>query len=579
MKNLFKSLMLVAVAAMAFTACTTEQIEINAVAKKTIIKMSALLNDDTRSGFLTPEEGSVVYKSEWHEGDQIIVAETGNLNNNTTVAIATNGDFTAVLDGELGFIDVYSPASAWTLNETAEATLPTEQTPLANSVDPKAHILKRSAAPVSGGSVKLSHEFAYGKISVATPEGFVIDRVEVLFEGSFNGTAREQELTLYANNVENNEFWFATQYMTVETFTVTAYDADDKAYTKTVNVSESSNTLVFDYNKVKSFGVANLTEVTDEPEVPVFTYASVYRSYSANDKQLQFTNDDYNLIIDLGGDSVYKDNTIILGTYKSGEWPGIDKGYSAFNSKDLESIEMEVSASNGLYDIVFRNISGLAGDIPEIRYKGEIEGLNNPDSRTKLDTPSVSGIVSGNSATVSWQEITGAANYTVTLNGTETKTVETAYITYQGLEWETTYTVSVVANPADTAVNTASDAGTATFTTEADPNAGGNEDGGNTSGENFEDWTFSASLDMGSLLLTLTDGTHTVTMTLNQLAGGTFYLNGDGVLNAINIKVNGVAAESASGTMEMSSSSNYYIVLDCYINGAHYTGLSSNPVV
>ena len=84
---------------------------------------------------------------------------------------------------------------------------------------------------------------------------------------------------------------------------------------------------------------------------------------------------------------------------------------------------------------------------------------------------------------------------------------------------------------------------------------------------------------MSSLLVTLTDGTHTVTMTLNQLAGGTFYLNGDGVLNASNVTVNGVAAESASGTMEMSSASSYYIVLDCYINGVHYTGTSNNPVV
>ena len=215
-------------------------------------------------------------------------------------------------------------------------------------------------------------------------------------------------------------------------------------------------------------------------------------------------------------------------------------------------------------------------------YTGKVGDENNdggstPAEPTKLATPSVAGIVAGNAATISWQEIAGAKDYTVTLNGTNVKTVETTYITYQNLDYETTYTVSVVANPADTALNIASDPGTATFTTEANTE-GGNEGGGNTSGENFEDWTFSASLDMGSLLVTLTDGTHTVTMTLNQLAGGTFYLNGDGVLNANNITVNGVAAESASGTMEMSSSSNYHVVLDCYINGAHYTGRSSNPV-
>ena len=217
------------------------------------------------------------------------------------------------------------------------------------------------------------------------------------------------------------------------------------------------------------------------------------------------------------------------------------------------------------------------GTSREFSFAGKIGQQNAGGEVTKLATPSVSGLVSGNAATVSWQEIAGAANYTVTLNGGNAKTVETAYITYQNLEYDTTYTVSVVANPADAAVNSASDPGTATFTTEANP--GGGNEGGNTGSESFEGWVFDATLNTSSLLVTLTDGTHTVTMTLSELAGATFYLNGDGALNAYNITVNGVAAESASGTMEMSSASSYYIVLDCYINGVHYTGTSNNPVV
>ncbi len=227
------------------------------------------------------------------------------------------------------------------------------------------------------------------------------------------------------------------------------------------------------------------------------------------------------------------------------------------------------------------DLNFTSGSSRQFSFAGKIGGSSSEGGSTeptKLATPSVSGIVSGNAATISWQEIAGAKDYTVTLNGTDTKTVETAYITYQNLDWETTYTVSVVANPADTAVNTASDAGTATFTTEADPNEGGNE-GGNEGSTSYENWVFDASLDMGSLLVTLTDGSHTVTMTLSELAGGTFYLNDTGALNAYNITVNGVPAESASGTMEMSSTSNYYIVLDCYINGVRYTGTSNNPVV
>ena len=246
-------------------------------------------------------------------------------------------------------------------------------------------------------------------------------------------------------------------------------------------------------------------------------------------------------------------------------------------SYDAISGAMNLS-SDGAGTISFTmTLNFTNGTSREFSVAGKIGQQNAGGEVTKLATPSVSGLVSGNAATVSWQEIAGAKNYTVTLNGGNAKTVETAYITYQDLDWETTYSVSVVANPADTAVNTASDPGTATFTTEA--NTGGGEGGGNTSGESFENWVFDATLNMGSRLVTLTDGSHTVTMTLSEIAGATFHLNGDGALNAYNITVNGVAAESASGTMEMSSSSNYYIVLDCYINGVHYTGTSNNPVV
>ena len=278
--------------------------------------------------------------------------------------------------------------------------------------------------------------------------------------------------------------------------------------------------------------------------------------------------------------NIYSDDSFIWTTrdycYYAGDFS--TSGIKV-NGMDYEAISgtMSLSSDNAGTIEFTMTLNFTNGTSRQFSFAGKIGQENGGGEVTKLATPSVAGIVAGNSATVSWQEIAGAKNYTVTLNGGNAKTVETAYITYQDLEYETTYTVSVVANPADTAVNSASDPGTATFTTEANP--GGGEGGGNTGGESFENWVFDATLDMGSLLVTLTDGTHTVTMTLSQLAGATFYLNGDGALNAYNITVNGVAAESASGTMEMSSASSYYIVLDCYINGVHYTGTSNNPVV
>ena len=327
-------------------------------------------------------------------------------------------------------------------------------------------------------------------------------------------------------------------------------------------------------------------EVVDDNAPVAFTYMSkgTYNSYWCYQYELKNAKGDSMILYinDTQGNesNIYSDDSFIWTTRDYCYYAGDFSTYGiTINGMSYEAISgAMVLTSDGAGTIEFTmTLNFTNGTSREFSFAGKIGQENAGGEVTKLATPSVAGIVAGNSATVSWQEIAGAANYTVTLNGTDVKTVNTAYITYQNLEWETTYSVSVVANPADTAVNTASDPGAATFTTEANP--GGGSEGGNTDSESFENWVFDATLDMGALLVTLTDGSHTVTMTLNQLYGGTFYLNGDGVLNAYNITVNGVAAESASGTMEMSSSSNYYIVLDCYINGVHYTGTSNNPVV
>ena len=225
-----------------------------------------------------------------------------------------------------------------------------------------------------------------------------------------------------------------------------------------------------------------------------------------------------------------------------------------------------------------------SGDELVVVYNGTVGGNggngggDTPAEPTKLATPSVSGVVSGNAATISWQQVAGAKDYTVTLNGSLVSTVAETYIVYSDLEYGVTYSVSVVANPADSAANSASDAGTATFTTEADPNAGGNE-GGNDSGASFENWVFDASLNMSAGIITVTDGSHTVEFTLNQVGGGTFYIFDNGVLNITKVVVNGVETTDASGTVEMSSNNSYYIGLDCTINGVKYTGKSNNPVV
>ena len=84
---------------------------------------------------------------------------------------------------------------------------------------------------------------------------------------------------------------------------------------------------------------------------------------------------------------------------------------------------------------------------------------------TPLATPVVTATATANTITVEWSAINGAANYTVTC-GAATTTVATTTATFEGLEYDTTYEVKVVANPDDTTTHSASEAGVASVTTE-----------------------------------------------------------------------------------------------------------------
>ena len=283
------------------------------------------------------------------------------------------------------------------------------------------------------------------------------------------------------------------------------------------------------------------------------------------------------------------ESTILPGTYN---WNSASKcGNKGFFSTDnvyVDGVKYDVSggtlvvAEKETLDLTI-TLTLTSGEQAVFTYAepengGNEGGSTEPTEPTKLATPSVFGNVEGNSVVISWQEIEGAKDYTVTLEGVETKTVTNAYISYSNLAWDTTYNVSVVANSSDEALYITSDAGTTSFTTGTQPEDGGDEGGNEGPIASYEDWVFSATLDMGAKLVTCTDGSHTLTFTLSEIAGATFSIN-DGSLRAYDVTVNGVPAESASGTLEMSSVSGYCIVLDAYINGVHYTGTSTNPVV
>ena len=433
---------------------------------------------------------------------------------------------------------------------------------------------------------------SYGNKYAVMGDNFSID---VHFPAKFaSQTSLEQQTYIWTsttwfgyNDFENE---FTTRSFKVEGTDV-AVDAGTAVVTATGNEYHIELTLEgrdgFTYMIQYDGKLDDKGEVVDDNSPVAFTYMSegtYSSSFWCYEYKLTNANGDAMTLYinDTQGNetNIYSDDSFVWTTRDYCYYAGDFSTYGIqVNGMSYEAISgaMALSSDNAGTISFTMNLNFTNGTSREFSFAGKIGQQNAGGEVTKLATPSVSGLVSGNSATVSWQEIAGAKNYTVTLNGGNAKTVETAYITYQGLEYETTYTVSVVANPADTAVNSASDPGTATFTTEANP--GGGNEGGNTDSESFENWVFDASLNMGSRTITVTDGSHTVEFTLNQVSGGTFYIFDNGVLNITKVVVNGVETTDASGTVDMSSNNSYYIVLDCTINGVKYTGKSNNPVV
>ena len=99
------------------------------------------------------------------------------------------------------------------------------------------------------------------------------------------------------------------------------------------------------------------------------------------------------------------------------------------------------------------------------------------DARSALETPTgVEAVAEGNEVLVGWNEVSGATSYTVSFEPAtiEPKTIEStgeaSYAETFTLDYATEYTVSVVANPADTENYKASAPATATFTTGENPN-------------------------------------------------------------------------------------------------------------
>lgn len=166
----------------------------------------------------------------------------------------------------------------------------------------------------------------------------------------------------------------------------------------------------------------------------------------------------------------YTDSYAISFTNNKSEasrWSFNKTSYSGWNIRNENGCTLNYSTSSYSF-----RVSSSYSSIYPFYCVAELEQDDDQESTTPLATPVVTATAAANSVTVEWGAVEGAKDYTVTC-GTATQTVATTSATFTELEYATPYTVTVVANPADTSVNSASEAGTATVTTEAAPSQGG----------------------------------------------------------------------------------------------------------
>lgn len=307
---------------------------------------------------------------------------------------------------------------------------------------------------------------------------------------------------------------FPFEILAGETFKVVV-TTPSKIFTREVTIPEGGNSLAFKVGQSSTFSVNMATateEVIETPEPGIEAGDYVIMAYYAKTDQYYAMSSTpsknrlgyVNVTYDNSGE-INPDDESIVWTFAQGAegWTiangadnylkYADKGASTTSSEDYFSIEKQ---EDGTYIISANAATGyslrLNCNSPDNTFfafysSGATATITDdillvPVSgtpKTALETPTgVKAVAEGNEVLVSWNEVSGAASYTVSF---EPATIEPRTVLhddataeysaiFENLDYATEYTVSVVANPADTENYKASAPATATFTTGENPN-------------------------------------------------------------------------------------------------------------
>ena len=402
MKNLFKNLMLVAVAAMAFTACQKDNEDVNRVNETTVVEFKAEF-DTTRSGF--NEKDGEGYSSHWDGGEAInleVVSTAGVASPLVAPTMEADGTFKAELNGSIsneGTITALIPAASWkseynydTSSYEMVPSIPGTQTPEAGSVDAAAHILKAEKAFESGlGGVQtlaFAHQVAYAKMTLNTT--VAIDEIaQVVVE------IDDQRYTLLPENLTEPTFWFACKEATPEAMTVTITDVNDTTYAKVLDLANAVKPLAFTTGRVASFTVGGFEEVVVEYVKSISAY------YTGSRYQFTIDTNDGGRLWPYVYAAPDANGLLAVGEYDSDESGQSSFGYMYadiinYNGyEDFDYYYVTVAQLAEGYEISFY-LTGNKGAELEFTYTGVVSGICNPPVPEAVEVTAEATEISGN---------------------------------------------------------------------------------------------------------------------------------------------------------------------------------------
>lgn len=401
---------------------------------------------------------------------------------------------------------------------------------------------------------------------------------------------------------------FPFEILAGETFKVVV-TTPSKIFTREVTIPEGGNSLAFKVGQSSTFSVNMATateEVIETPEPGIEAGDYVIMAYYAKTDQYYAMSSTpsknrlgyVNVTYDNSGE-INPDDESIVWTFAQGTegWTiangadnylkYADKGASTTSSEDYFSIEKQedgtyIISANAATEYSLRLNCNDPNNTFFAFYKTGATATITDDillvpvsgtPKTALETPTdLATKVDGNMVLVGWKPVAGATSYTVSF---EPATIEPRTVLhddamaeyseiFENLDYATEYTVSVVANPADTENYKASAPATATFITGENPN--------------YQVYTMvgdEANLGEGQYILAVLN--ETVYLAASNVAEGEPY--GYLLPNEVTVENNQIASNTTTNayafTLETSGTTGQYYLKDTYGRYMYSTNYAS----